>query len=190
MFNMDIGRLNDPNVVLKRKFRWVFSIGDLGGTEHVVTYASSNKNGHICKISSRPVLSFVEQQVQHTIEIINLPGKAEWEPIKVTVYDIAGDSFMYRWLLSFYDPWYGRVSPIAEPISNLSKPKKEGNLYLLDGHGKTIERWLIEGCWPRSIDWGDLDYESSEIASITFDLRYDRAILQDVNGFAITDPLS
>ena len=189
---MDIGKLGNKDAILKRKFRWTFVLADteIGG-EGVVTHGGSTTLGNICKISSRPILNFDEQQVQHVIEVINLPAKAQWDSITITAYDMAGDSYLYKWLISFYDPFNGRIVPIAEPISAISKPKKSGFLRLLNGHGATIEFWLLEGCWPVSIDWGELDYESSELANVSFKLRYDRAILKDPNNSynPITIPL-
>ena len=33
----------------------------------------------------------------------------------------------------------------------------------------------MEGCWLQNVDWGDLDYSSSEAVSITLTIRYDHA---------------
>jgi len=187
---MDIGTLSDQSTVFKRKFRWVFVLADTEiGSEGIVSYGGSTTTGHICKISSRPVLNFDEQQVQHAIEVINLPAKAQWDSITITAYDVSGESFLYKWLISFYDPWFGKVVPMAEPISAIAQPKKTGFLRLLDGHGTTIEFWTLEGCWPATIDWGDLDYSDSGLSMVSFQMRYDRAILKDPNGFVITEPL-
>ena len=77
---MDIGTLSNRDTVFKRKFRWTFVLADREvGTEGVVSYGGSTVSGHICKISSRPVITFDEQKVQHAIEVINLPAKAQWD---------------------------------------------------------------------------------------------------------------
>lgn len=187
--NMGIGLLGEENTVFKRRFRWLFSISDLingSGFGSVIKYATSQAPGHICKISSRPVLKFNEQEVQHVIETIHLPAKPTWDPISLTLYDLKGDDYLYQWIKAFYDPEEGLVNPAAEDTAfietnvNIGFPKKLGLLQLLDGHGNEVERWELQGCWPVDINWGLLDFSNSETLDIEIQLRYDRAVLTNL----------
>ena len=49
---------------------------------------------------------------------------------------------------------------------------------MLDPQGTVVELWDLQGAWPQNINWGELDYASSDNAEITFSLRFDGAILQ------------
>jgi len=173
---MSLGRLSNEDVIFKRKFRWTFVLGDYGGNL-VVSLSNSQYKGHVCKISARPSITWNPQEVNHIIETVYLPARASWDPINITVFDIAGDDYMYQWMRSFYDPEQGIVHPIGDGSTTAGAPKKTGLLNLLDGHGSTIESWEIQGCWPENINWGELDYTSSDLVDITFTLRYDRAII-------------
>ena len=47
-----------------------------------------------------------------------------------------------------------------------------GVLTLLDGCGFAVEQWNLINCWPKSINFGDLDYSSSDECNIELSLRY------------------
>ena len=164
--SMGIGRLGAPDAVLKRKMRWTLEIADVVRTG---TFADV-KEGHICKIAMRPSFSFDQQEVQHVSEKVYLPGKPTWEPLDVTLYDMATESYAFRWLTTFYDPTSGVIKPVAEAA------KREATLLLFDGKGNTIEHWRIYGCWPANIVWGDLDYATSDTVDVKLTIRYDRAV--------------
>lgn len=57
--------------------------------------------------------------------------------------------------------------------------KKTAILELYDGCGCALERWVIEGCYPQDINFGDLDMDLSEVVMIDVTIRYDRAYLED-----------
>jgi len=54
--------------------------------------------------------------------------------------------------------------------------KKDIELELLDPTGVVIEKWILQGTMLTNVDFGSLDYSSSDIAEITGTLRFDRAI--------------
>jgi hypothetical protein len=51
----------------------------------------------------------------------------------------------------------------------------------LDGNEGVVETWKLEGCWIVSSNYGDLDYSSSEAATIELSIRYDHA-RQELSG--------
>jgi len=185
---MDIGRLGSEQAVFKRKFRWLFTVSDYGyagqgwqSQGNIVSPGTKKNDGHICKISSRPSISFNEQEIQHVIETIYLPAKPTWDSIDVVVYDLKGEDYLYRWIKAFYNPETGQANPAAQDTYyntdiSIGYPKKIATLELLDGHGNKIEYWILQGCWPVNITWGEVDYSSSETLDINFSLRYDRAV--------------
>ena len=64
----------------KRKHRWLFEIEDVSGDPAVSKVLPPSK-------ASRPNLQFKELEAQHVSETIYFPGKPDWKPITVTLYD-------------------------------------------------------------------------------------------------------
>jgi len=54
--------------------------------------------------------------------------------------------------------------------------KKQGSILLYSSEGSATRTWNIEGAWPQAVNWGTLDYSSSEKNQIELTIRYDRAI--------------
>jgi len=57
-----------------------------------------------------------------------------------------------------------------------------GVLIMYDGCGKPMETWKLEHVWPTSINFGDLDYSSSEESNIELTLRYSTATYSNQCG--------
>ena len=47
---------------------------------------------------------------------------------------------------------------------------------MLDPTGVVVEKWIIQGCFLTSLNFGDLDYNNDALAQITCSLRMDRCI--------------
>jgi hypothetical protein len=99
--NMGIGPLN--NVAFKRKYRWVFSVENIGGDP------AFNVSGKYVKTAKRPSIT-VDDGTE--INFLNgktwLPGKATFQSIEFTYYDVAvpGDltvTNLLRWVNRVYN---------------------------------------------------------------------------------------
>jgi hypothetical protein len=55
--------------------------------------------------------------------------------------------------------------------------KKNVDLEMLDPTGVVVEKWILEGCFMTSADFGSLGYNTDAIADISINLRMDRCIL-------------
>ena len=55
--------------------------------------------------------------------------------------------------------------------------KKNVDLELLDPTGVVVEKWILEGTFLTSVDFGSLDYKTDAIATITASMRMDRCVL-------------
>ena len=61
--------------------------------------------------------------------------------------------------------------------SNMSQEKlKDVELEMLDPTGVVVQKWILQSCQLNDVDFGGLDYSSSDLADITCTLRFDRAI--------------
>lgn len=161
---MGIGMIGRPDMVFKRKFRWTFEIQGFCDDEKNVVPE------HFVKTASRPSLSVEETEINHLNGKMWIPGKGSWETITITYIDVAHEQMraLYNWLATVYD--------FTDPVHLTQGNKKDwgavGALNLYDGCGILLEGWLLSNMWPTAVNFGDLDYSSSEEATIELTLRY------------------
>jgi hypothetical protein len=166
--------LSDPNTVYKRKHRWLFKIPDVSA-EGVNCLAPAK--------SARPSVSFKEIEVQHLNETVYFPGKPEWKPVALTLYDIcqgqpSGSHPVFEWIKKVYDPsGDGTYRPSCDGFK-----VDHATLELYDGCGNVIETWTFEAAWPQSVEFGELDMSTAEVLTCDISLRYDRAYISQNNG--------
>lgn len=176
--NMGLGQLASTNAIFKRKYRWTFSLETPCGKipESIV------------KLASRPNINIEETEINFLHGKMWIPGKASWETITVTYYDVVADqdnsiTSLYNWLSTVYE--------FHKPQSLKQSSKRgtsgvgrgvladggggyagKGILTLYDGCGTSMEQWTLGHVWPQAINFGDLDYSSSEEATVELTLRY------------------
>lgn len=167
---MGIGRVGAPGVIFKRKFRWTLSITTPCGfiPEHYV------------KVAARPKLSIEKTEVNFLNATTWMPGKAKWEPISVTYIDVPAQDMAGLW------NWIATVYNFTDP-NGLSQSEKAGwngvgLLTLYDGCGAPLERWLLGSMFPESVDFGELDYSSSDEVTIELGLVYSDVQYQGICG--------
>ena len=56
------------------------------------------------------------------------------------------------------------------------------------GNDGVLETWTLEGCYLEGVEWGDLDYSDSQFQTITMNIHYDNATLN--NGLMTALPES
>ena len=171
---MGFGTLAKGATAFKRKNRWLFRID--GIADDGVRALPPSK-------AARPSLTFKEMEVQHLNETVFYPGRPEWKPIQLTLYDIIDEgndkgSLVVEWIKKVYDAQSGNWQP-ACGTGNVQIPgsgfKKRCLLEMFDGCGNTCESWTFENAWPQVIEWGELDMSEAGIVTIDITLRYDRA---------------
>lgn len=158
--------LEKGGICFKRKFRWLLRVPEVSADG--IRSLPPQK-------SARPSISFKEIEVQHLNETIYYPGRPEWKPITLVLYDLKfSENPVFTWLKKVYDPCEGRwQSVLADQF------KKKIQLELYDGCGNTIEKWIYENAWPNAIEWGELDMGNNEYTTMDLTLRYDRAFIED-----------
>jgi hypothetical protein len=92
--NMGLGKFSS-DVCLMRKYRWLFFID---GVSDDGTSALPPDKG------ARPSLSFKEIEVQHLNEVIYFPGKPDWKPVQLTLFDLKENKNpVFDWIKKKYD---------------------------------------------------------------------------------------
>jgi len=51
------------------------------------------------------------------------------------------------------------------------------SLVLFNGCGDILEQWIYEHAWPQSVEFGDLDMQSSDVCTVDLTLKYHRAYI-------------
>ena len=170
--------LDSNNLCLKRKNRWLLKIDGVSADNTAgVSVLPPLK-------SSRPTIKFKENLVHHLIEDVYYPAKPDWEPLKLTLYDLkTADHPVFEWLKILYNPQQGRLFEPNRSLDGvpLSRNKfiTNARLEMYNGCGEVIERWVYEDVWPQIIDFQDLDMANSDFITCELTLRYARAYLED-----------
>jgi len=161
---MGIGIIGQPDIVFKRQFRWTFEIQGFCNNEKNVVPE------HFVMTTGRPNLSIEETQIDHLNARTWIPGKAQWETITVTYIDVAHDQMRMLW------NWLATTHDFTDPVNLTMGNKRDwhavGVLNMYDGCGVLLETWEMRNMWPTAVNFGELDYSSSEYATIELTLRY------------------
>jgi len=163
--------LQNSSQRFKRKFRWIFAIDDRGKATVAAPMLPPIK-------SSRPNINFKEFNVQHLTETIYFPGKPDWKPIPLSLYDLkCNENQVFKWIKSIYVPSEGKTGEWRPSLekSSFGHFKRTGYLTLFDGCGFALEEWVFENIWPQQINFGELEMGNSDVVTVDLMLRYDRA---------------
>lgn len=157
---LEVSQLLANNYEPKRKFRWLLQIDGI--------------DAFVLKTAARPQIIAEETVIDYINTKRYVSGKHAWNPISVTMNDPVAPSAAQKimaWLQLNYESQTGRMGYATQY-------KKSITLKVLDPTGTVAELWDLTGAWPQDINWGDLDYASSDNLEITFSLRFDNAVLQ------------
>jgi hypothetical protein len=165
--SFDFG-LDKTTACFKRKYRWLLKID--GVSAEGIDALPPTKAG-------RPSLTFKSMEAQHFHETIYFPGKPDWKPINLTLFDLKKNKHpVIEWINEYYE-----VNSSGVTLKTATNGfKKQGKLELYDGCGEIIEKWIFENMYPETIEFGELDHSDSNIIYVDISLRYDRAYYEPV----------
>ena len=157
---LDVNTLLSSTYEPKRKFRWVLQIDGI--------------DAFTLKTASRPSFTFDETVIDYINTKRYLMGKMTPNTIPVVLYDPIAPSAaqaVMNWVRLGYEVVTGRMGYATYYKKNLS-------LKLLDPQGSVIELWDVQGAWVQEVNFGDLDYASSDAMEVSFTMRFDSAVQQ------------
>ncbi len=119
-----------------------------------------------------PKISNEEIAIPFANSIRYVAGKITYEAQELTLVD-----YVDIGTANAIEQWAKEVrNTETESIGLSTDYKKECNIVLFAPNG-TFERvWTLEGVWPQSTNYGDLNMEGSELVNVVVNLRYDKAI--------------
>ena len=123
--------------------------------------------------TARPNITIKSTEIPFLNTKTYVAGQFEWAEIPVTFRDPIGPSAsqaLMEWVRLCAESVTGRMGYAAGYKKNI-------DLELLDPTGVVVEKWILEGAWLSSVDFGSLGYSTDGIAEINATLRPDRCIL-------------
>lgn len=145
-----------------RKNRWLFRFpSDLGINEWWLSSAA------------RPSINQNETEIQFLNTSTWVVGRYTWDTIEITLRDPIGPSAsqaIMEWVRLHSESVTGRQGYAAGY-------KRDVEIEMLDPTGVTVSKWILKNVMLTNCNFGDLSYDSDDIASISCTLRYDYAIL-------------
>ncbi len=159
------------NVNFKKKNLWRFVLPSI---------SASGINSLPPLKSARPSLSFKDITVEHLNETISYPGKPEWKPIALTLYDLNKgiENPVFTWIRRLYDVRQNNCSAWKPCLSDPTFVIPQAYLNMYDYCGNIIETWILEHVWPQNIEFGDLDMNNgTDVCMVDLTLKYHRAYI-------------
>jgi hypothetical protein len=187
---MGLGKLGGDQVTHKRKFRWTFEVrrsgGVAAGNDALVGGTKQDVPASFVKMAARPNISIEETEINFLNGKTYIPGKGTWETVTVTYYDVSGDDNMPLW------DWLADVYNFTDPLGLQQNARRNcyagiGICTMYTGCGDPMERWTLGDCWPQAVNFGELDYSSSEEATVEVTVRYGNVSYKNLCG---RDPLT
>ena len=133
---------------------------------------------------TRPSVSFEEITIDIYNSKLYLAGKHSWEMVTVNLRDDASGNvtkLVGQQLQKQLD--FMEQASAASGIDYKFVTKVE----MLDGGNGVaqpvvLETWELYGCYLQNVNYGDLNYGSSEVVTISMSIRFDNAVQSPVQG--------
>lgn len=108
---------------------------------------------------------------------VNLAGKTSFDTTQIVLRDAINydtEKKFMQWRLRVYNPKTGKVG-YAEDY------KSDAIVKEYSPSGDIVRSWQIIGCFPTSVDYGDLSYDDGGEKQVSVTLSYDKAYRSDID---------
>ena len=140
----------------------------------IVRFPSSlGINEWFVETAARPHITINATEIPFLNTSTYVAGRFTWGTINVKFRDPIGPSAsqaLMEWVRLCAESVTGRMGYAAGY-------KKNVDLEMLDPTGVVVEKWILEGCFITSANFGQLGYSQEGIAGIDMQLQMDRCIL-------------
>jgi len=179
---------------LMPKLQYRFRINFTGMGSDAGTRTASTQN---VISAGRPSITHEEVIVDSYNSKMYVAGKHTWEPISIVLRDdvnsnvvkLVGDQL--RAQLDHTSQGAG-ITNAEGQISGLAY-KFNMSIETLDGSStaKVIDTWTLTGCYLSNVQYGDLNYGTSDMVQVTAQVRYDNAshaVVADTDTLSTGNP--
>jgi hypothetical protein len=175
-FGVPVSGESGTTLMPKLQYRFRVTFSNLGGSSKAT-------------VITRNVVSVTRPSLEHddvTVDTYNskirLAGKHMWQDISLVIRDDV-DSGVIKELGAQIAK---QVDHADQAVPTAGEDYKFGmKIEMLDGGNagseNVIDEWVLSGCFIPSIQYGDLNYATSEVVQVTASIRYDNAS-HEVNG--------
>ena len=111
---------------------------------------------------------------------VNLTGKTSFSESTLVIKDAINydsEKQFLQWRLRVYNPKTGKVG-YAEDY------KCDATVKEFSPSGDVVREWTLIGCFPSSVEYGDLTYEDAGEKQIQVTIMYDKGYRSDIDSFA------
>ncbi len=164
----------------KLQFKWevVFvGIGGGGVNSQPLTLSA--------KTCSRPNINWEEYTIHRYNTVSYVMGKYSFDELSITFDDDVKNlaTNVIQQQITRQQQLIGAGAPWLAHSASGSDYKFGVVCRQLDGNEQSVEEWHYEGCWIKNSNYNDLDYSSSDAATITTSIRFDivRQVLMNAN---------
>lgn len=131
-------------------------------------------DAYIVKTGQRPTFTTDEIEIPFMNSRRYVAGLTKFETMTVTLHDPiapSGAQQVMEWLRLHFESVSGRAG-YADFY------KRDIQIKMVDPIGTVIELWDIKGAFITSCAFGDLGYDSGDLAEISLVIRFDNCVLQ------------
>jgi len=135
--------------------------------------SSMGINEWFVESTKRPSITMESVEIQFLNTSTYVSGRFTWGSISVKFRDPIGPSAtqaLMEWVRLHSESVTGRSGYAAGY-------KKDVDLELLDPTGVVIEKWILQGCLLKTVNFGSLEYSSNGLVGIEAEMQPDRCIL-------------
>lgn len=126
-----------------------------------------------CSQAKRPSIKQEAKEIPFLNTSTWVVGRYTWDEMQVTLRDPIGPSAsqaVQEWIRLHSESVTGRQGYAAGY-------KRDVELEMLDPTGVVVSKWVLKNTMATTADYGELDYSSDDLATITLNLRFDYAVL-------------
>lgn len=122
--------------------------------------------------ANRPSVQLDETAIPFMNTSTYVAGRYQWETMQITLRDPIGPSATQ----AIMEWWRLHAESVTGRMGYAAGYKRDVELEMLDPTGVVVSKWILKNAFLTACNFGDLDYQSSDLATITITMRYDYAI--------------
>lgn len=115
-------------------------------------------------------------EAAHYNQSVKLPTQTKFDDSPLVIRDALTfdtEKTFLQWRGLVYNPKTAKMGYAADFKIDLQVVEYSPN-------GETGRKWTLKGCWPASIEYGDLQYDDGGEKDMTITIKYDYAYRNDI----------